>query len=132
LIMLWSSQVGTDAGYYDRCGDSELKELARVIADWAASAPSATIYVYGSRVRGDHRSDSDVDIHVAMSSMPGREFVEWWTAENAKDFAELRAKLPGRLEILDPRDPLGRELEQSEIVYRNRNVVCVWRKRKPV
>jgi Nucleotidyltransferase domain len=85
-----------------------------VIADWAAPAPSATIYVYGSRVRGDHRSDSDVDLHVAMPSMPEREFVEWWTAENGKDFAELRAKLPGRLEILDPRDPLGGVVENAK------------------
>jgi predicted nucleotidyltransferase len=107
---------------------AELTDLARVLADWAVLAPSATIHVYGSRVRGDHRSDSDVDIHVAMPLMPGRELVEWWTAENEKDFAELRAKLPGRLEILDPRDPLRRVVEKSEVVYRDRNVVCVWMK----
>jgi len=111
---------------------AELDELARVIADWAAPAPSATIYVYGSRVRGDHRPDSDVDIHVAMPLMPGREVVEWWTAENAKDFAELRPKLPGRLEILDPRDPLGQEVEKCKVVHRDRNVICVWREPKPL
>jgi hypothetical protein len=55
----------------------------------------------------------------------------WWTVENERDFAELRAKLPGKLEFLDPRDPLGAEIERSEVVYRDRNVVYIPRPRAP-
>jgi len=109
-----------------------LRELARVVADWAAPAIGGTIYLYGSRVRGEHRPDSDVDLYVPIPRQPTREFTEWWTAENVSDFAELRAALPGRLEFLERSDPIGAELEKGEVVYRDRNVVCVWRKAKPV
>src|ERR1700722_15227243 len=128
LLLNWEWPM--DIGFGTVTG--ELEELGRVIADWGAPVQSVTIYVYGSRVRRDHRSDSDVDIYVGMPSMPEREFVEWWTVQNGNDFADLRARLPGRLEILDPRDPLGRELEKCEVAYRDRNVVYVWRKPKPI
>ena len=43
----------------------ELKELAKAIAEWASSAPlTVSIFVFGSRVRGDHSPDSDVDLSI--------------------------------------------------------------------
>jgi predicted nucleotidyltransferase len=105
-----------------------LKELAKSIADWLSPAPDMKIYVYGSRVRGDHRPGSDVDIHLVMPKMPTREFTIWWTEQNIEDFASLRAILPGRLEFLERDDPLGKDIENGEIVHQDRNVYCVWRK----
>jgi predicted nucleotidyltransferase len=55
-----------------------LEELAERIADWASAAPSLTVFVYGSRVRGDHRPDSDVDVHFKWSNSVRRPEVEWW------------------------------------------------------
>jgi hypothetical protein len=40
----------------------ELKELARVLIDWAAPAQGITLVVFSSRVRGDYNPDSDVDV----------------------------------------------------------------------
>jgi predicted nucleotidyltransferase len=36
---------------------------AGIPADWIEPAPGApAVYLFGSRVRGDHRPDSDVDV----------------------------------------------------------------------
>jgi predicted nucleotidyltransferase len=34
--------------------NDEVKQLARALADWAADK-SVTVFLFGSRVRGDHR-----------------------------------------------------------------------------
>jgi predicted nucleotidyltransferase len=51
----------------------EVRELAKIIADWSASAPDFTFYLFGSRVRGDHLSDSDVDLHRSFPSNPNHQ-----------------------------------------------------------
>ena len=43
--------------------NDEVKQLARTLADWAADK-SVTVFLFGSRVRDDHRPDSDVDVFV--------------------------------------------------------------------
>ena len=57
----------------------ELRSLAASIADWAHE--DATVHLFGSRVRGDHKPDSDVDV-VIVFSRPTDELVRWWTAVN--------------------------------------------------
>jgi predicted nucleotidyltransferase len=106
-----------------------LVELARAIADWAH--PELTIYVYGSRVRGDNRPDSDVDMHYVLPARPSREFTVWWTEQNGHDFADLRKVLPGRPQFLESDDPLYREIEAGTVVHRDRNVICIDRPPKP-
>jgi len=104
----------------------ELKRLALILADWAAPAPHTTIYLYGSRVRGDHRPNSDVDIHVHFGS-PAKDDVEWWQANNNEEFKTINARLPGRLEVLEQGDPLAFDIRLAKRVHVDRNVVCVWR-----
>jgi predicted nucleotidyltransferase len=53
---------------------NDLKDLARLLADWAAPASGVTVYLFGSRVRGDHKADSDVD-----SAFSGRTASPWAT-----------------------------------------------------
>lgn len=106
----------------------ELKALACVIADWAKDI-TATIYIHGSRVRGDHRQDSDVDIHVAWAVRElDQHSMAWWGKENDDEFATINGKLPGRLHILDePRDPahLHHAVMAAPVIYEYRNVRCV-------
>jgi predicted nucleotidyltransferase len=106
----------------------ELKALAHILADWAEDV-TATIYLYGSRVRSDHRLDSDVDIHVAWSA-PDNLSTRWWCEANDDLFATINGRLPGPLQILEPRDPLHYEIEVAPVVYQDRNVRCVFLKPK--
>ena len=46
----------------------DLVGLACILGDWAAPATGTIVYLYGSRVRGDHRVDCDVDIWVDFSN----------------------------------------------------------------
>jgi predicted nucleotidyltransferase len=103
----------------------ELIRLAGILADWAAPAPDVQIYVYGSRVRGDHRIDSDVDINVVWK-YPAAADVLWWSANNDENFATINAKLGFRLEILEGNDALQRKISSARIVYEVRNIRCVW------
>jgi predicted nucleotidyltransferase len=81
---------------------ADLCVLASVLADWAADAPGVKLYLFGSRVRGDHHSKSDVDVSVEFVSIGERER-KWWSTNNDDLFATIDARLPGKLQILDDR-----------------------------
>jgi predicted nucleotidyltransferase len=71
---------------------AELRELAKKIADWAAAAPGSVVYVYGSRVRGDHKPTSDVDICMDFPN-PKTQDTRWWTDNNQDEFKQISAQL---------------------------------------
>jgi predicted nucleotidyltransferase len=96
-----------------------------VLADWVAPAPSVTIYLFGSRVRGDHRPDSDVDVVIDFEN-PQLVDMKWWGAVNNDLFRSIDAALPGRLAILERDDPVANRVRYGPVVYRDRQVVCVW------
>lgn len=104
----------------------ELKTLAAILADWSSNAPTVTIYLFGSRVRGDHHPDSDVDISVHWHSATDKD-VEWWTTNNEEDFASINARLPGILQILENTDPVTNTIlvAAKEPIHVDRNVICV-------
>lgn len=105
----------------------EVWNLAKIIADWSAPASDFTFYVFGSRVRGDHRPDSDVDLYCKVPSNPTRESASWWTKENCvENFNSLRQALPGPIKWLEQHAPLRAQVEQGKVVHRERNVVCIW------
>ena len=84
-----------------RMADPELQLLAAIIDEWVRDAPGIhEVYLFGSRVRGDHRPDSDVDIRLFIDEwQPDVRTVDWWTHQNGTDFAELKSRLPGPLAI---------------------------------
>ena len=46
----------------------DLQALASSVAKWIDEVPGLpAVYLFGSRVRGDHRPDSDVDIRVYLA-----------------------------------------------------------------
>ena len=109
----------------------EVRDLAKLIADWSAPAPDFTFYLFGSRARGDHRPDSDVDLHYVLPLKPTPGSAMWWTGQNSDDCASLRKLLPGPIKWLEQHAPLRLEVEQGKVVHRDRNVVCVWMPPKP-
>jgi Nucleotidyltransferase domain len=103
-----------------------------MIADWSAPAQDITFYLFGSRVRGDHRPNSDVDLHYVLPPNPTRETTLWWTYQNSVvDFASLRKALPGPIKWLEQHAPFRSQVEQGKVVHQDRNVACVWLPPKP-
>ncbi len=103
----------------------ELSALAKELADWAAPAPAAVIYLYGSRVRGDHTESSDVDICVEFPKAEHAD-VEWWTKNNQQDFTTISNQLGAKIEVLERNSPIRSKIVGALVVYQDRNVLCVW------
>jgi predicted nucleotidyltransferase len=105
--------------------DKPLKALVQVLVDWAAGK-TATVYLFGSRVRGDHRPDSDVDIAVGLE-FADNETHQWWMQNHGNEFECLKSQLRTRLHIHDPDDDpeVLRWVKSGQVVYKKENVVCV-------
>jgi predicted nucleotidyltransferase len=110
----------------------ELQALAEILAEWINPAPGIpAVYLFGSRVRGDHRPNSDVDVRLYLDewSDVGEVDLRWWRSQNETDFADLKARLPGTLHIhrenQDDADPAIRQGRKKPVLVVGR-VVCVW------
>ena len=74
----------------------DLKSLANVIAQWADQRPAIEqVYIFGSRVRGDARPDSDLDIAVEFVQNLTTEATSDWTQHSQVVGEELKAALGG-------------------------------------
>ena len=74
-----------------------LDELGEIVRNWAAAHPRVSAaYLFGSRVKGTHRNDSDIDVAVELFTPKGNPggFCDW--AELAD---ELRASLGSLLPV---------------------------------
>lgn len=115
---------------------AELQSLAAIIDEWVRDILGIhEVYLFGSRVRGDHRPDSDVDLRLLVAEWkPDDQTVDWWTNQNETHFAELKSKLPGPLAIhcesSDAADAAIREGKKKPML-RIGKVVCVWTPPKP-
>ncbi|WP_461335339.1 nucleotidyltransferase domain-containing protein [Bradyrhizobium embrapense] len=89
------------------------------------------VYLFGSRVRGDHRPDSDVDVRLFTNEWRDVKQVDmdWWAQENDTDFSRLKSRLPGPLAIhreqSDASDHAIIQGRKSPVLV-VRRVVCVW------
>jgi hypothetical protein len=111
--------------------NAELDQLMDILAEWAAGAP-VTVYVFGSRVRGDYRPDSDVDLYVAPVKDNWVASEEWFAGQENSDFPELRKRLPWPLKVMPPGGaayPLV--LPGAREVARKGNVVAMHTPPKP-
>lgn len=104
---------------------SGLDELMDILAEWAADAP-ITVYVYGSRVRGDHRPDSDVDLYAEYFTGQEDAGNEWYERQRADNYSELRKWLPWPFcQVMPPFGSRHPFLFQPHEVARKRNVVAL-------
>ena len=108
---------------------TELKQLAAILAAWSIGY-SVRVYLFGSRVRGDHKPSSDVDVYLEWLLPGGEDVVNertmaWWQRENEDDFRAINRLLPGKLQILEGTDPIGQNVMHGAVVYRDGNVWCV-------
>ena len=64
----------------------ELNLLSQIIANWAVDQPIISrIHLYGSRVKGTHKPDSDIDIAIEIMQSTGDSSpLATWIAEHEK------------------------------------------------
>ena len=108
--------------YHVAVDDAVLADIVRCLVD--AIDPDRII-LFGSRARGDHRPDSDVDLIVikasddppgrrdvrayrALSRLPIPKDVLWYTPEEVKDWAEVRNHV------------ISRALREGKVLYEKR------------
>jgi predicted nucleotidyltransferase len=116
----------------------DLRPLAETLAEWADAAPDVpAVYLFGSRVRGDHRADSDVDVRLHLGSWkydPLGVTAKWWLLQILTNFAGLKVRLPGPLHLHREReddvDPAIRVGEARPVLV-VRKAICVWTPPKP-
>lgn len=94
---------------------AELRRIASVLNEWAAELPIRRVLVFGSRVRGDHRPDSDLDLAIEpfrdadYAALPdhGDSLLERWVREEEEEWSGLQRALgfpPRRL--VDDDEPI--------------------------
>ena len=103
---------------------AELTEFVRLLAEWASASPGARIYVFGSRVRGEHHPGSDLDVYIEFEGVT-RDDMAWWLDNQRDNFEQIQSKLPCKFNPLDPSDPLRLKIVKAPVTYRDRNVFCV-------
>ena len=69
--------------------------IKKSIREWALSWPSVTrVFIFGSRARGDHGADSDLDIAVEVAPGPGDGSPDaTWAFDSAPYVARLKSVL---------------------------------------
>ena len=108
---------------------ADITALAASIADWCPH-PSIRIFLFGSRVRGDHHDGSDVDVAVEITDPGDQAAVDWWFVQDGAEFrAQPPRDLPGPLCVIRAHDDserwLWEKLIAAEPLHRDRNVTCV-------
>jgi predicted nucleotidyltransferase len=89
---------------YRRVWDGKLKGLApirTIVASWAASQPLIIrAWIFGSRVRGTWRIDSDVDIAIEVRALPGdSDPLATFMFEADKLEHSIKARLPYEVDL---------------------------------
>ncbi|WP_237482710.1 nucleotidyltransferase domain-containing protein [Lichenibacterium dinghuense] len=91
------------------------------------------IYLFGSRVRGDHRPDSDVDLCLFQAEWDGSDAcTSWWGRTSDLEYRDLADLLPGPPRLhLETWDAALRWVDEarvdpSRIVLQVRKAVCLW------
>jgi nucleotidyltransferase-like protein len=103
----------------------ELRKLAAELADWAQGAPGYTIFVFGSRVRGDHRTDSDLDIYPWLSGKADNASTRWFTDNEGDNYAAISERLSIRVHRQFHMPGLLAKLRSCPVVHQDRNVTFV-------
>ena len=78
-----------------------IEQLKKIVGEWAASEPLIKkAYLFGSRVRGDHRDDSDLDVAVEIGKKPGDEsLLATWIFEKCGLEERLSKLVPLKVQL---------------------------------
>lgn len=81
--------------------DDNLLQLVIVLRDWAAENPFVRrLWVFGSRLRGNQRDDSDIDVALEIDPIGNDEIpLTSWISSSDRWREELQPKLPHQLDL---------------------------------
>lgn len=103
-----------------------LEDLVDELLPWTSTMKSVTFYIYGSRVRGDHHRESDVDICFDVEQAKAHDAIELQIQELEEDGFDLPERY--RCRVWD-QSKHWRELREkilsAPVKYRKGNIVCV-------
>lgn len=83
----------------------ETSEIARVLAEWAERKPLVKrVFIFGSRVRGDHKADSDIDIAVELDAVEYQRSdesggLDTWIHAKQRWKEELQTLIPNKVQL---------------------------------
>jgi predicted nucleotidyltransferase len=79
---------------------SDLEDWSSVLTLWARAKPQiAEVWLYGSRIRGSFRDDSDLDVAIVMSGKSKEARYGNWVALADSWEKELKALLPVAVDL---------------------------------
>jgi predicted nucleotidyltransferase len=121
---------------------SDLPELVETLADWADKfTVLEKVYLFGSRVSGNHHDKSDVDVYLETADKTNNlarlnslteQDMALWDQEHANYFAALNSILPGTLHAPENLSPnFIRYLKNAEPTMVRGKVICVFTLPKP-
>ena len=106
-----------------------LPSLAKLVAQWADERPAIEkAYIFGSRARGDHRPDSDLDLAIEFASNLTTRATADWTEQSCSEFADLKSAIGVPLSVhVDLNDacwPAILEAKQRPVLVVGKVVCC--------
>jgi predicted nucleotidyltransferase len=103
-----------------------LEDLVDDLLCWTRKMPTVTFYIYGSRVRGDHHRESDVDICFDVEQARAHDTIELQIQELEEDGFDLPERY--RCRVWDQSKhwtELRERIFSAPVKYRKGNIVCV-------
>ena len=98
----------------------DLPKLEKIITDWAKGKDLIqSIYLYGSRIRGNYRPDSDLDIAIEIIPDYGSDILSTWMEFSDIWKMELQELLPYKvhLQLLDDDSPtIQKGIDDSSVL----------------
>lgn len=79
----------------------EFEEIKAALIKWAQTESIVTkVYIFGSRLKGTHRPDSDLDIAIELQKLPGDETVTaTWICEAGRLKNSIKSYLPYAIDL---------------------------------
>lgn len=78
-----------------------IEDMATAVSKWANTQPLIRkVYLFGSRVRGTHRPDSDLDVAVEIFTLPGDNSpLATWIGESSHLEASIAGIVPVNIDL---------------------------------
>jgi len=92
-----------------------IEEMAQAVSKWASTQPLVRkAYLFGSRVRGSHRSDSDLDVAIEIFALSGDSCsLATWMSESDR----LEASIAGIVPVVVDLNWYGGE-EETPVIHK--------------